>query len=76
MTFAGDAPIRGTVRYIGEDKRSDGQVHTNVGLELVGTLFRCIDVHADLNTVKPTVSEYPRDQRKVSSYGRCPLMGG
>ena len=35
VTFAGDAPVRGTVRYIGEDKDSHGQVHTIIGLELV-----------------------------------------
>ena len=35
VTFDGDAPARGTVRYIGEDKDSHGQVHTVVGLELV-----------------------------------------
>lgn len=35
VTFAGDAPVRGTVRYIGEDKDSHGQVHTIVGLDLV-----------------------------------------
>ena len=35
VTFDGDAPVRGTVRYIGEDKDSHGQVHTVVGLELV-----------------------------------------
>ena len=35
VTFDGDAPVRGTVRYIGEDKGSHGQVHTFVGLELV-----------------------------------------
>lgn len=35
VTFDGDAPVRGTVRYIGEDKDSHGQVHTVLGLELV-----------------------------------------
>ena len=35
VTFAGDAPVRGIVRYIGEDKDSHGQLHTIVGLELV-----------------------------------------
>lgn len=35
VTFAGDTPVRGTVRYIGKDKDSRGQVHTVVGLELV-----------------------------------------
>ena len=35
VTFDGDAPVRGTVRYIGEDKDSHEQVHTVAGLELV-----------------------------------------
>ncbi|KAM7434485.1 protein linear deubiquitination [Porites harrisoni] len=36
VTFAGDArPVRGIVRYIGEDRDSHGQLHTIVGLELV-----------------------------------------
>ena len=35
VTFDGDVPVRGTVRYIGEDKDSHGQVHTILGLELV-----------------------------------------
>ncbi|CAH3020076.1 unnamed protein product [Porites evermanni] len=30
VTFAGDAPVRGTVGYIGEDKDSNGQIHTIV----------------------------------------------
>ena len=38
MTFAGDAPVRGTVRYIGKDKDSHGHVHTIVGLELVSDI--------------------------------------
>ena len=35
VTFAGVYPVRGTVRYIGEDKDSNGQIRTIVGLELV-----------------------------------------
>ena len=35
VTFA---PVRGIVRYIGEDKDSNGQVHTIVGLELVSDI--------------------------------------
>ena len=38
MTFAGGVPVRGTVRYIGEEKDSHGQVHTIVGLELVSDI--------------------------------------
>ena len=38
VTVAGDAPVRGTVRYIGKDKDSHGQVHTIVGLELVSDI--------------------------------------
>ena len=41
MTFAGDYPVRGTVRYIGEDKDSNGQIRTIVGLELVCLTVSC-----------------------------------
>ena len=43
VTFTGDVPIRGIVRYIGEDIKSDGQVHTIVGLELVGISYTYMD---------------------------------
>ena len=36
VTFIEDYPARGTVRYIGEEKDASGNVHTIVGLELVG----------------------------------------
>ena len=36
VTFVKDVPVRGTVRYVGEEKDSTGYVHTVVGLELVG----------------------------------------
>ena len=42
VTFAGDAPVRGTVRYIDEDKDSHGQVHTIVGLELVSDIVNVV----------------------------------
>ena len=42
VTFAGDAPVRGTVRYIGEDKDSHGQAHTIVGLELVSDIVNVV----------------------------------
>lgn len=42
VTFAGDAPVRGIVRYIGEDKDSHGQVHTIVGLELVSDIVNVV----------------------------------
>lgn len=42
VTFAGDAPVRGTVRFIGEDKGSHGQVHTIVGLELVSDIVNVV----------------------------------
>ena len=42
MTFAGDVPVRGTVRFIGEDKDSYGQVHTIVGLELVSDIVNVV----------------------------------
>ena len=41
VTFADDAPVRGIVRYIGEDKDSHGLVHTVVGLELVSLTVSC-----------------------------------
>ena len=41
VTFADDAPVRGIVRYVGEDKDSHGQVHTVVGLELVSLTVSC-----------------------------------
>ena len=36
VTFIEDYPARGIVRYIGEEKDASGNVHTIVGLELVG----------------------------------------
>ena len=42
VTFAGDAPVREIVRYIGEDKDSNGQVHTIVGLELVSDIVNVV----------------------------------
>ena len=42
VTFAGDAPVRGTVRFIGEDKDSHGQAHTIVGLELVSDIVNVV----------------------------------
>ena len=42
MAFPGDVPVRGTVRYIGEDKDSNGQVHTVVGLELVSDVVNVV----------------------------------
>ena len=42
VTFAGDVPVRGTVRYIGEDIDSHGQVHTVVGLELVSDIANVV----------------------------------
>ena len=35
VTFIRDSPARGTVRYIGEEVDSTGNVYTIVGLELV-----------------------------------------
>ena len=32
--------VRGTVRYVGEEKESNGFVHTIVGLELVSTYIK------------------------------------
>ena len=41
VTFINDSPARGTVRYIGEEKRSTGNVYIIVGLELV-SLLTCL----------------------------------
>ena len=38
VTFIKDSPARGSVRYIGEEKDSTGNVYIIVGLELVGNL--------------------------------------
>ena len=38
VTFINDSPARGTVRYIGEERDSTGNVYIIVGLELVGNL--------------------------------------
>ena len=35
VTFVNDSPARGTVRYIGEERDSTGNVYIIVGLELV-----------------------------------------
>ena len=43
VTFAGDVPVRGTVRYIAEEKDSHGQLI--VGLELVGTPIVTLSVN-------------------------------
>ena len=43
MTFAGDVPVRGTVRYIAEEKDSHGQLI--VGLELVSTPIVTLSVN-------------------------------
>ncbi|XP_078367475.1 ubiquitin carboxyl-terminal hydrolase CYLD-like [Oculina patagonica] len=68
VAFIGDHPVRGTVRYIGEEKDPSGKTHTIVGLEMderVGsgtgkrngqTLFACKRDFAgfvDLETVIP-----------------------
>ena len=36
VTFIAEYPVRGTVRYIGEEKDASGNVQTIVGLEMVG----------------------------------------
>ena len=43
VAFTDGAPIRGIVRYIGEEKNLNGQVHTIVGLELVGISYTYMD---------------------------------
>ena len=42
VTFVDDAPVRGTVLYIGKEKQSDGLVHTIVGLGLVSISYRVL----------------------------------
>ena len=42
VTFVGNTPVRGTVRYIGEDKDLHGQVHTVVGVELVSDIVNVV----------------------------------
>ena len=37
VTFIKDSPARGTVRYIGKEEDGSGNVHTIVGLEMVGS---------------------------------------
>jgi len=39
VTFVKDMPIRGTVRYIGDEKDSSSYVQRIVGLELVGNSY-------------------------------------
>ena len=36
VTFIKDYPVRGTVRYIGKEEDTRGNMHVIVGLELVG----------------------------------------
>ena len=36
VTFIKDYPVRGTVRYIGQEEDTRGNMHGIVGLELVG----------------------------------------
>jgi len=36
VAFKEDYPVRGTVRYIGKEEDASGNMHTIVGLELVG----------------------------------------
>ena len=44
MTFHDEGiPLRGTVRYTGDVEDSSGQVHSFVGLELVGIILRVMD---------------------------------
>ena len=38
VTFINNSPARGSVRYIGEEKDSTGNVYLIVGLALVGNL--------------------------------------
>ena len=38
VTFIKDSPARGTVRYIGKEVDSAGNIYIVVGLELVGIL--------------------------------------
>ena len=45
VTFREDYPVRGTVRYIGEEKDANGNVRTIVGLEMVRYLYSASGLH-------------------------------
>ena len=45
VTFIEDYPVRGTVHYIGQEEDASGNMHTIVGLVLVG------NSHWSFNTV-------------------------
>ena len=53
VTFVGDVPVRGNVRYIAEEKDSHGQLI--VGLELVGTPI--VTLSANYKCVQFTILE-------------------
>lgn len=40
VTFIEDRPARGTVRYTGQEEGASGNVHTLVGLEMVGNAHK------------------------------------
>ena len=51
VTFIKDSPARGTVRYIGKEVDSAGNVYIVAGLELVGIhnfLLNCICLYVDV----------------------------
>ena len=56
VTFVEDRPARGTVRYIGQEEDASGNVHTILGLEMVGNAHKLeFMYHKDVNLI-PTFS--------------------
>ena len=49
VTFIGDFPFRGTVRYIGEEKDARGNVQTIVGLQMVRYFYLMREITAQCN---------------------------
>jgi len=55
VTFIEDQPFRGTVRYIGKEKDASGNMHTFVGLKMVGNPHKLeFMYHKYVNCTFPT----------------------
>ena len=61
-----DNPVRGTVRFIGEEKDASGQVL--VGLELVGNSQNNVFHTVCLRTFAPIVTAHPYSTRKFTCH--------
>lgn len=69
VTFIDDCPARGTVRYIGQEKDASGNVHTIVGLEMVGNAHKLeFMYHKDVNFT-PTLSFSCISWKKLTNFG-------